>query len=134
MRKPYWHLDGYMNRYWILPFTPWLFDMGIRIHHILRSDKDDCFHDHPWSFVTIILKGGYTEVTPLWDDSRLYIGEKRTWYGPGSVLFRSYKHWHRLEIEHGKDCWTLFTSFKKRQKWGFLTKPANKTYYREYLK
>lgn len=33
---------------------------SIKIHHILLSD-DDCQHDHPWSFISVILWGGYTE-------------------------------------------------------------------------
>ena len=33
----------------------------IYLHHFLRSDHDRALHDHPWNFVSIILRGGYWE-------------------------------------------------------------------------
>jgi hypothetical protein len=103
------------------------------VHHILRSDDDRAFHDHPWPYVTIILRGGYTEVTPEFDESGIYRGEARKWCGPGSVLFRKAKSWHRLELPVGKTAWTLFVTGKKQQRWGFMSNPAFKQDYREYL-
>lgn len=49
----------YLIRYSILS-TPWF---AIKLHNIMMND-DDCVHDHPWSFLSIILKGGYWEFTP----------------------------------------------------------------------
>ena len=43
---------------WILFRVPWL---GIYIHKFYRSDYEMALHDHPWPFVTIILKNGYLE-------------------------------------------------------------------------
>src|SRR5208282_805597 len=60
----YFHLEGYMERWWIRrpkEGRKWT----CRLHHILRSDEDRHLHDHPWPYVTIILKGGYWEVTPV---------------------------------------------------------------------
>lgn len=34
------------------------------LHHFLRGDTDEEFHDHPWNFIAIILRGGYFEFTP----------------------------------------------------------------------
>jgi hypothetical protein len=149
---PYWHLKGYMDRYWLLPFKDgsWKQDndlgqwptltriarrLGVaaRIHHILRSDDDRAHHDHPWPFVTIILRGGYTEVRPVFDKSNLYIGESRKFYGVGSVLFRRAKDWHRLELYEDMDTWTLFIVGKYQQKWGFLKEPRYKVYYRDHF-
>lgn len=160
MKTPYWHLEGYMNRYWILPFRfdraerrkvdtgcysirPWRNPAGwllqrlgvaIRVHHILRSDDDRAFHDHPWSYLTIILRGGYVEVRPVFDKSGLYMGDSRKWYGPGSVLWRPAKSWHRLEVPAGQTAWTLFITGPYRQKWGFLVQPRAKVPYHEYQK
>lgn len=131
MKTPYWHLEGYMNRYWLVPFNK--FTPSARIHHILRSDDARAFHDHPWSYISVILRGGYTEVTPVYDKSGLYKGEKRRWFSPGRILFRKYNSWHRLELDEGKDAWTLFISFSYRQKWGFLVSPESKQSYNTYL-
>ena len=106
-RTPYFHLEGYMERFWLVPYTSagsagrdddgtgvlsWRTPIkkllqricAIRIHHILRSDLGRDPHDHPWPYVTVILKGGYWE--QRFDNS----GEIRStkWYGPGSILYR----------------------------------------------
>ena len=54
-------------------------------------------HDHYWSYITIILKGGYWETT-----------EKGTfWRRPGYVGFRRRSDRHSLKIPEGKPAWTL---------------------------
>ena len=124
-RTPFWHLPGYMNRWWMfgafrdsnhqpVPKRWWqrVIDCAGRVHQIMRSDNDRALHDHPWSYLTVILKGGYWEIT---DDGR-------RWYGPGSVLWRPYGSRHRLELPEGCDCWSLFVTFKKRGSWGFYTR------------
>lgn len=139
IKTPFVHLPGYMNRYWLLPYGWFMkgktvLDFAARVHQILRSDSDRAFHDHPWPYMTIILRGGYWEMKPLFDRSGLYTGDSRTWYGPGSILFRSAKSWHRLEIPHGQTAWTLFVTLGYRQKWGFMPNPKWKIRYEEYLK
>jgi hypothetical protein len=52
------HIGDYMHR-WIFKH-PW---GTVRLHHILRSDDDRHLHDHPFNFVSLLLTGGYTEVT-----------------------------------------------------------------------
>lgn len=148
----YQSLEGYMERLWLLPRWmlrwdvhggfyelrwPWL--PAVRLHHILRSDFDRHLHDHPWSYITVILRGGYTEVTPWvehgpWrsltrDDGRGGY-ERFAWYGPGSILIRGRKHKHRLELP--TDAWTLFITGPKLQGWGFFVKGI-KVPAREYL-
>ena len=41
---------------------PKWFPFNILIHKLLKSDLGD-LHDHYWSYITIILKGGYWETT-----------------------------------------------------------------------
>ena len=38
--------------------------MRLYLHQILESDKDGDLHCHPWSFVSLILKGHYVERRP----------------------------------------------------------------------
>lgn len=96
--------EPYLIRYSI--FTCRWF--AIKIHQILLSDHD-CHHDHPWSFITLLLKGGYVEHTPK--GSKLY--------GPGNILYRPAEYIHRLEIH--QPCWSFVITFKKVRKWGFFT-------------
>ena len=112
----------------------------IVIHNILQSDND-CLHDHPWNFVSIILKGGYWEGTTaeqvlkgeeLRHFNELYNGHTYyKWYGRFRILFRKaeWKHMLKLEQEHSyrtysvdKPCTTLVIMFKRRREWGFFTK------------
>jgi hypothetical protein len=130
-QTPYTHLPNYMNRSWLLPYSK--FRPSARIHHILRSDNDRALHDHPWPYVTVILRGGYFEIKPVYDRSGIYVGNSRKWYGPGSILFRRSCSWHRLELPEGKTAWTLFITGRYTRKWGFMPNPATKVEHTTYL-
>jgi hypothetical protein len=134
---------SYMERFWILPYDrpsqtgendgcgplsfldrPFgrllqLAGISIRLHHIKRSDAADAFHDHPASYIALILRGGYREIRPILSDNGVYGGEDWSWYETGQVLFRSAKSLHRLELPYGHDAWTLFMMFPETNEWGF---------------
>lgn len=160
-RTPYFHLDGYMKRWWLVPYrqvierlvhagTPyeypdrdgtgpvsfwrrplaWLFqrfDIAIRVHEILRSDRGRDPHDHPWPYLTVILKGGYWE--ERYDNMGALIS--RDWYGPGSAIFRRAGSWHRLILPEGQVTTTLFITGRKQQTWGFNV-DGTKVPYKQY--
>lgn len=124
-RSDIWFAGSRYMRRWLFGPKGWY---GLRLHCIECSDADRELHDHPFSFVSIILRGGYWEHTP---DGR------RTWYGPGSVVFRSAEALHRLELEnsiesggtwHGyptivrvpRKAWTLVIRGPHRRRWGFV--------------
>lgn len=104
----YFQGSCYMRRwrigYGVLP--RWL--PGVRVHHIMRSDADREMHDHPFSFVSIILWGGYTEHGPNYS--------KR--YGPGSIVWRRATDLHRLELD--RPAWTLVIRGRIKRRWGFV--------------
>lgn len=152
LRTPYTHLrqaDGtpYMDRYWFLQIGkradkdyPWI---GARVHHIQSSDDDRAFHDHPWPFITIILRGGYTELRPkprgvkVTDRAiRTCIGGLWQWvvatdYTAGQVLRRKATDYHALKLDQHAEAVTLFIVFPAVQKWGFLWR-GEKVYYRDF--
>mgnify|MGYP001603712754 CR=1 FL=1 len=100
---------------------------SIKIHNILLSD-DYCLHDHPWKFISFILKGGYWEHCPTVnqhkeDVTKTFDGVRTQskWYGVGSLLVRP-AHWiHRLELDDRMNTWTFVITFKKTKSWGFFT-------------
>lgn len=101
--------DGFKITYmirWTLLTVPWF---SLKIHKFLSSDND-CMHDHPWSFISIILKGSYTEETPA--------GKKL--YKSGRVLFRKATYRHRILVD--KPCWSFVITFRHTRRWGFWTK------------
>ena len=72
--------EPYLERYYLFLKNRKSFAFNITLHRILKSDLDD-LHDHPWPWVTVILKGGY------WEHTRA--GNKPKWKGPGCVTIRS---------------------------------------------
>lgn len=168
-RTPYFHLAGYMNRWWLVPYTyagsagqpgdgtGWVswrrpiarvlqhLGIAVRVHQILRSDTGRDPHDHPWPYITVILRGGYYE--SRYDASGTFVSQK--WHGAGSVLVRRASDLHKLvlpldrnqwpqNLTAGQDvalrhqpAWTLFITGRYRQRWGFMT-PAGKVPHDEY--
>ena len=100
-RGPSWpdydKAEPFMIRYYLLfRKRPKWFPFNILLHKILKSDLGD-LHDHYWSYITIILKGGYWETN-----------ENGTfWRGPGYIGFRKASDRHSLKIPKGKPAWTL---------------------------
>jgi len=88
----------------------------IRVHHILLSDHD-CLHDHPWNFISIILKGGYWERRWPIINKNFY-----KWYSPCSLLYRKATWRHSIELPVGRTCWTFVIMFRRKREWGFWTK------------
>lgn len=148
MRTPYFHLDGYMKRWWLVPYVSpeagpgcgpvklwrrplaWIlqrFGIAVRIHHILRSDHDRAFHNHPWWFVSLILRGTYVEVRPNYlfeatNGQGPYVGDFGTTFFAGDVIQRRSEDFHRLKLDQGPAL-TLFITGPKTQSWGFMENP-----------
>jgi hypothetical protein len=98
----------YLSR-WILCKNFLGREQRLVIHCFHRSDADREMHDHPWSYWSLILWGGYWEETPA----------GRKWYGLGSWLRRPATWRHRVELEGGRKCWTLFWTSANERRWGF---------------
>ena len=81
------------------------------LHKFLKSDPDE-LHDHPWDFITIILRGGYWEHTL----------EGKFWKKPFSIHYRKAIDLHRIELDKKvSDVWTLFIPLRRKREWGFKT-------------
>lgn len=119
--------DPYLERYYLFLKDRKTFPFNVFLHKFLRSDPDD-LHDHPWPYVTLILRGGYWEWVPLFVENKIggvkvkeIIGEKKVWRGPGHFRICNAESYHRIEVEPGVDCWTLFMPGPQKREWGFLT-------------
>ena len=101
-------VSEYLIRYYIFLKNRESFPFNIFIHKFVMSDPDH-LHDHPWGFSTLILWGGYWEYTET--DVK--------WYGPFTFRTVSASHKHRIELQKGVTCWTLFIPYKHEREWGF---------------
>jgi hypothetical protein len=125
-RSPRWALmtrftipceDGqiYLFRLRIIQ-TPWF---ALYLHDIFEPDADRDPHNHPWSFISIVLRGGYTE--------RLYLDPVRR---PKDYVERTYPRFsvhrmgrttaHRI-VEAAPGLKTLIlVGPRSREGWGFF--------------
>jgi len=115
----------YLIRYYLFLKERKRFPFNITLHKILVSDEPT-LHDHPWSYATFIIKGGYWEHIPLRNETTgSVIGSTRVWRGPGHFRFRKADDLHWLELAKDKNgneipCWSLFYMGRKQKEWGFL--------------
>ena len=113
---------------------PWI---GARVHHIQSSDDDRALHNHPWGFLTLILRGSYVEtqmapwIVKTGRDSRGWSTEtigktmvdvRRRTFSTGSLRYCRANTFHMLHLPPGGEAVTLFITFPKSQGWGFLFK------------
>ena len=124
--------EPYLERYYIFLKERKRFPFNVFLHKFLKSDPDDV-HDHPWPYATLILKGGYWEWTPRFDDRGNKITELVRWCGPGSFRWARAKTYHRIELDPRVECWTLFMPGVKQREWGFLVR-NQWIQWEEYLK
>lgn len=153
-RTPYSHLyhaDGscYMRRYWLMPCwllqrrggkdgsncwkpKPWV-PFSLRLHEIITPDYDPHMHDHPWTFLSMVLRGGYTEQRPA-STEPCFTGSRElsflAYRTPGSIALRRCTDRHLISYVE-PDTWTLVALGPKRHWWGFYTLKG-KVYYRDY--
>lgn len=124
-RSPRWALwqrftipcqDGthYLARLRIVQ-TPWF---GVYLHDIFEDDGDRDPHNHPWSFVSIVLRGHYTErlyPDPLNTRQHFVLKTHRRW----SAHRMGRSSAHRI-VEAAPGLKTLILVGPRRASWGFF--------------
>ena len=120
---------------------------SIRLHHWMANDDERACHDHPWWFITLPIKGKYTDISERDEPCTSCWGKKAVWnerrtgtipcptcspFGrPPSGLktiyqdtklfvpvFRRHKHRHCVNV-HEQGCWTLLLCGPADKEWGF---------------
>lgn len=137
-RRPDFIIGGeenpYLLRWYLIPRNNWL---NVYLHKFVRDDDDRALHDHPWWFVSIMIRGGYREYQPLTNSDPLaslltshidfetgdgpIVG---TYRAAPSIAFRRATQRHRVALDYGKDgkpipCWTIVITGPKVRDWGF---------------
>lgn len=82
---------------------------GIYLHRIYEPDGNRALHDHPWNFVSIILRGHYAEI--------------RDWSGRSHVVKwinrKKATDFHQIVWMSRTPVWTLMLVGKRQREWGF---------------
>lgn len=116
--KPHFIIgDNYLLRWYVIPRNRRL---NIYLHKFLHDDEGRALHDHPWWFISIMLKGKYFEKTIA------QIVRRRA----PSIAFRRSTHRHQVTLPRQLDatghshsvavpCWTLVITGRVTRNWGF---------------
>ena len=79
---------------------------NVFLHRVYAPQWHPQCHDHPWSFLAVILWGGYME----------QLGGNFYWRRPGSFLWRAAECKHN--VANSRVSWSLIITGPKRRKWG----------------
>lgn len=134
-RRPYsdivdQHGEVYMRRWWLFnPYNtsdrfPWRYLPSVRVHEIVRPDRDQHLHDHPWNARTIIMRGGYIEKRETVPPFKARLA--------GHSYLLKFGEFHRIATIMGDSAWTIFITYRYRGAWGFKVDGV-KVPWREYL-
>ena len=102
----------------------WLF--AIRVHQWIRSDDKRYMHDHPWHFVTLVVRGGYTDVSYRINGGTEFdkLPETeivRDVLRVGSIRLRPASHRHYVEVGP-EGAWTVLLTSPVVRHWGYWVK------------
>ena len=84
--------------------TPWF---RVYLHKLIAKTPHPQCHNHPWSFVSMVLIGGYWEYT---------VATGWVWRKPGSILFRPASWTHNVVTD---GMWSLVLTGPKSHEWRF---------------
>jgi hypothetical protein len=130
--------ETYLTR-WRIIQTP-LF--AIYVHRMDGPDSRDTLHDHPWDFLSIILRGGYIEMVPvmcLYDPNT---GEHEA--HACKAIWRNASKGRRFNRKRAEDLhviseltstrtWTLVLTGPRKRTWGYLDSDGTWTPYNEHF-
>lgn len=106
--------NPYLRRWWVIPRNELC---NVYLHEILRSDDDRAGHDHPWMNTSVLIDGGYEEITYF--RQQPWLEAYRLTRGAGDVVSREATDTHRLIIPEGGRAVSLFITGPKVRDWGF---------------
>lgn len=103
--------DGsiYLDRLRIIS-TPYF---GILLHKFTGPDAEPYLHDHPWSFISIVLRGGYVEVLRNNHDRTAKTRHVRFFN------FKRKDDAHFICQLDRNPTWTLILHGRRQRTWGF---------------
>lgn len=113
---PQYDGDGnYLTR-WRIVQTPWF---GILLHRFDGPDPRLTLHDHPWPFLSFVLRGGYVE--RRLDPMTMRVDEQRV---VRSVNRMRLIDAHAIRRLLRQPTWTLMFVGRRVRTWGYLEPSA----------
>lgn len=94
---------------------------GIYLHRLGTPDPRDTLHNHPWPFISLVLKGGYTEYV------RGDVGYARPKRVKRLNIKRFNNSFHWISTLDKTPTWTLMFVGRRRRVWGYLDRDGTFT-------
>lgn len=105
--------ETYLTRYRIVQ-TPWF---GVYVHRFDGPDSRPTLHDHPWPFLSLVLRGGYSE--------------RRRYGGPlvriRRLNVKATTDLHYIDHLHRTPTWTLMVVGRRVRTWGYVERDGTWT-------
>lgn len=109
----------YLERYHLLRLP---FGYRVYLHRFVASDPGRGLHNHPWNHaVSWVLSGYYSEVRMKGPRENYRLKTRRVSAGGFNLIGGSV--FHRINVDEGKECWSLFMHGPRAKDWGFLRGP-----------
>lgn len=105
---------------------------GVYLHKLCGPDARSILHNHPWAFVSFVLKGSYTENIQCncdWDGCTYY-AVPRNVYRMNVKRFNNSFHW--ISELSRTPTWTLVFVGRRRRVWGYLDPDGTYTDYNKH--
>lgn len=99
---------------------------GLRLHRFYPDVEELTPHDHPWWFITFVLRGDYVDVT-----CREGVEVRRDFIRAPAVRFRGVRHEHRT-ITSAPGAWTIVINGADKRTWGFWPTPGRWLAWQEF--
>lgn len=113
--------QNYMTR-WRVIAAPWF---GLYVHRLAKPDPRPTLHDHPWPFISFVLRGGYTEdvgTRPDAERSSPVTGRRTRSWRPGSCHLMRKDDAHAITALRRSPTWTVLLVGKRQRpepSWGY---------------
>ena len=110
--------ETYLTR-WRIIQTPWF---AFYLHRMDGPDSRETLHDHPWNFLSVVLRGGYIERVPprAWEALL-----RPAWLMPERRRVRFFnakraEGLHYIESLLRVPTWTFLFVGRRRRQWGYV--------------
>lgn len=99
--------DCLLIKRWTIKLPLTAFKLRVHRMYPLTADRDP--HDHPWHFITLVVRGSYDDVRRDGKVTRMQ---------PGTLRFRSSMHTHQT-FAGPAGAWTVVLCWPVSRRWGF---------------
>lgn len=111
--KKYSSIENFLYRFTLLKIGK----LHIRLHKIVDCDRTEFYHNHPFYYISFILKGGYIE--KIIKNNLIYTNK----YNIFSLIFGHKNKYHRIDKIFGETI-TLFIAYGNYS-WDIISEKVN---------